>query len=73
MLSGTAAQVTPGDANETKILLFSDGGSGSAEDVAMLHYNEGNLVENSFSGELTLTHVLKSIDISTLTHDNFWG
>ena len=73
LLSGAAAKVSPGDANETKLLLFTDGGSGSAEDVAMVYYNEGGLVEQSYSGELTLTHVIKSIDISTLTHDNFWG
>jgi len=56
-----------------KILLFTDGGSGANEDVAMVIYNEGGSAEGDYSGELTLANILESTTISTLTHDNFWG
>ena len=59
--------------NEAKILLFTDGGSGANEDVAMVIYNEGGFAEGDYSGELTLANILESTTISTLTHDNFWG
>ena len=62
-----------GDANETKILLFSDGGSGSSQDIAIVLYDEGSSAEAEFNTELVLASVLKSVDISNLTHDNFWG
>ena len=39
LLSGTGGAVNHGDINETKILLFTDGGSGSNEDVAMVIYS----------------------------------
>ena len=71
LLSGVSGtQVMQGDINETKLLLFTDGGSGSAEDVAIIRYSEGSTSETDFSGELTLTNVLQSVDISTLTHEN---
>ena len=74
LLSGASgAQVTQGDINESKLLLFTDGGSGSAQDVAMVLYEEGSASEANFNTELTLASVLKSVDIATLTHDNFWG
>ena len=74
LLSGASSQaVANGEANETKLLLFTDGGSGSAEDVAVVLYDEGSNPEMDFDGELTLTNVLKSVDISDLTHDNFFG
>ena len=74
LLSGVSGtQVIQGDINETKLLLFTDGGSGSAEDVAIIRYSEGSTSETDFSGELTLTSVLQSVDISTLTHENFFG
>ena len=74
LLSGASgAQVIQGGTDETKFLLFTDGGSGAAEDVAVVLYDEGNEVEQDFNSELTLTGVLKSVDIATLTHDNFWG
>ena len=74
LLSGASNQaVANGEANETKLLLFTDGGSGSAEDVAVVLYDEGSNPEMDFDGELTLTNVLKSVDISDLTHDNFFG
>ena len=53
--------------------MFNDGGSGSAKDVAVVLYDEGGASDNDFAGELTLTNVLKSVDIATLTHDNFFG
>ena len=59
--------------NEAKILLFTDGGSGANEDVAMVIYNKGVRAEGDYSGELTLANILESTTISTLTHDNFWG
>ena len=73
LLSGAAAQVTEGDVNESKLLLFTDGGTGSDQDVAMVIYDEGGTSEANFNTELTLASVLKSVDISALTHDNFWG
>ena len=74
LLSGSSASRVINDGvNETKILLFTDGGSGSAEDVAVVLYSEGGTADQSFTNELTLTNLLKSTDISTLTHDNFWG
>ena len=74
LLSGASgAQVTQGDISESKLLLFTDGGSGTAQDVAMVLYEEGSASEANFNTELTLASVLKSVDISTLTHDNFWG
>ena len=57
--------------NEAKILLFTDGGSGANEDVAMVIYNEGGSAEGDYSGELTLANILESTTISTLTNDNF--
>ena len=59
--------------NEAKILLFTDGGSGANEDVAMVIYNEGGSAEGDYSGELTLANILESTTIINLTHDNFWG
>ena len=59
--------------NEVKILLFTDGGSGANEDVAMVIYNEGGSAEGDYSGELKLVNILESTTISSLTHDNFWG
>ena len=73
LLSGTGGAVSHGDINEAKILLFTDGGSGANEDVAMVIYNEGGSAEGDYSGELTLANILESTTISTLTHDNFWG
>ena len=57
--------------NEAKILLFTDGGSGANEDVAMVIYNEGGSAEGDYSGELRLANILESTTISTLTNDNF--
>ena len=74
LLSGSSsAQVTQGDINESKLLLFTDGGSGAAQDVAMVLYDEGSASEANFNTELVLASVLKSVDIAALTHDNFWG
>lgn len=73
LLSGAAAQVTEGDVNESKLLLFTDGGTSSDQDIAMVIYDEGGTSEANFNTELTLASVLKSVDISALTHDNFWG
>ena len=39
----------------------------------MVIYNEGGSSEADYSGELTLASILESTNISTLTHDNFWG
>ena len=73
LLSGTGTGVFHGDGNESKILLFTDGGSGSNEDVAMVIYTEGATSDMDFSGELTLANILESTSLTTLTHDNFWG
>ena len=74
LLSGASgAQVIQGDINESKLLLFTDGGSGTAQDVAMVLYDEGSASEANFNTELVLASVLKSVDITALTHDNFYG
>ena len=51
-------KVINGEANETKLLLFTDGGSGSAEDVAVVIYDEGGIQKWILMVNLTLTNVL---------------
>ena len=63
LLSGTGGAVSHGDINEAKLLLFTDGGSGANEDVAMVIYNEGGSAEGDYSGELTLANILQSDNI----------
>ena len=74
LLSGSSgARVANAGASESRLLLFTDGGSGAAEDVAMVIYSEGSSADSDYSSELTLTNVLKSVDLTILTHDNFFG
>ena len=74
LLSGSSnQQVLQANSNVSQLLLFTDGGSGSNEDVALVLYNESSSSDLDYGGELTLTNIIKGIDITTLTHDNFWG
>ena len=73
MSGQTGGNVVSSNINVKKFLLFTDGGAGANEDIAIVLYQEGSSYEADFSGELTLTNILKSVDMDNLTHDNFWG
>ena len=73
-LSGSSGQqVLQGDANEIKILLFDDGGTGVEKDTAVVLYQEGGVAESDFSGELSILALIDGVGVSALTHDNFYG
>ena len=69
----TGASVIAGDVNEVKLLLVTDGGSGSEEDTAVVLYNEGSNSESDFANELSLLALFDGVSASALVHDNFYG
>ena len=60
--------ILPTFSDSIKIIINS-----AAQDVAMVLYDEGSASEANFNTELVLASVLKSVDITALTHDNFYG